>query len=129
MTPGRKLCLSAVAVIASAAYFGTLGAASSWQYYLTVDEAVGRFQTIGASKVRVNGRVVADSLRIADDRRSAEFVLEGESAQLRVNSSGVVPDNLAAGIEVVVEGRMQNDLTFEGDNVLTRCASKYASQR
>lgn len=127
MTAGRKLYLSAVAVIASAAYFGTLGAVSSWQYYLTVDEAVERFQAIGASKVRIQGRVAADSLRIADDRKSAEFVLNGESARLRVNSSGVTPDNLAEGVEVVVEGRMQNDLIFKGDNVLTRCASKYAS--
>ena len=119
--------MSAVALVASAAYFGTLGAASSWQYYLTVDEAVEQSQVIRASKVRVNGTVASNSLRIADDRKSAEFVLEGLSAQLPVRSSGFVPDNLAEGVEVVVEGRLQEDLVFKGDNVLTRCASKYAS--
>jgi cytochrome c-type biogenesis protein CcmE len=35
-----------------------------------------------------------------------------------------VPDNLTEGIDVVVEGTLQQD-RFHGHKVITRCASKY----
>ncbi len=42
--------------------------------------------------------------------------------------SGRLPDNLAEGMEVVVEGRFEPSGVLSGDTVLTRCASKYEAE-
>ena len=40
MTTGRKLAVGAIIIAAVTIYLAFAGAASSWQYYLTVDECV-----------------------------------------------------------------------------------------
>ena len=42
MTTGRKLALASVLVACAIIYLAYLGAAESWQYYLTVDECLTR---------------------------------------------------------------------------------------
>ena len=61
------------------------------------------------------------------DRGQAAFTLEASPEPLRVNCAGPLPDNLAEGIDVVVEGRLDAKGLLRGDKVLTRCASKYES--
>jgi cytochrome c-type biogenesis protein CcmE len=63
-------------------------------------------------------------LTIVDDRRRATFDLAGELHTLHVACRCPLPDNLAEGIDVVVEGTLQAD-GIQGDKVITRCASKY----
>jgi cytochrome c-type biogenesis protein CcmE len=72
----------------------------------------------------VNGCIVIDSLRIQKNRREASFLLSGNESKLRVECRGLLPDNLAEGRDVVVEGVLRDGL-LAGDKVLTRCASKY----
>jgi cytochrome c-type biogenesis protein CcmE len=105
-------------------YLAYLGAASSWQYYLSVDEAVADATHIAGKRIRVSGRVRNGSLTIVDDRRQAAFDLAGELHTLHVACRCTLPDNLAEDIEVVVEGTYQAD-GIHGDKVITRCASKY----
>ena len=57
-----------------------------------------------------------------------QFALEAGSANLKVVCSGQLPDNLAEGIAVMVEGRLDDDGLLQGEKVLTRCASKYQSR-
>lgn len=105
-------------------YLAWLGASSSWQYYLSVDEAVADAAHLAGKRLRVSGRVTPGSLTVADDRRQATMKLAGERHTLHVACRCLLPDNLAEGIEVVVEGTMQSD-GIHGDRVITRCASKY----
>jgi cytochrome c-type biogenesis protein CcmE len=123
-----KLALGAGIMAATVAYVGYLGAAASWQYYLLVDECAAAAKEIDGGRVRVSGRVAAGSLEIAEDRRLAVFLLEGVNDKLPVRCAGVLPDNLAEGMEVVVEGSLLRDGRLEGDSVITRCASKYAPE-
>jgi cytochrome c-type biogenesis protein CcmE len=69
--------------------------------------------------------VAAGSLSITDDRRKAFFQIEGKEQALAVQCDGPLPDNLAEGIEVVVEGTLRTGCLLDGDRVITRCASKY----
>jgi len=55
--------------------------------------------------------------------------LEGDEAKLKVACSGSMPDNLAEGIAVLIEGRMDKGGVLQGEKVLTRCASKYESRQ
>lgn len=126
MSPGRKLIANRRLLIATAiAYLAYLGAATSWQYYLSVDEAVADASQITGQRVRVSGVVREGSLTIDDDRQHASFVLAGAAQSvLHATCYCPMPDNLAEDIDVVVEGTLQANKLL-GDKVITRCASKY----
>jgi len=124
MNSGVKLLTGALLVAAAIGYLAFLGAASSWQYYLSVDEAVLDTERLLGKQIRVSGWVGVGSLAIVDDRRHAMFVLHGESHKLDATCHCAMSDNFAENIEVVVEGTLQND-GIHGHKVITRCASKY----
>jgi cytochrome c-type biogenesis protein CcmE len=108
-------------------YMAYVGAASSWQYYVTVDECLAGAGRMAGDRVRVSGKISPSSLRIADDRQEAHFALAGKAGKLAVSCRGPLPDNLAEGVEVVVEGRLDDGGVLRGEKVLTRCAGKYRS--
>jgi cytochrome c-type biogenesis protein CcmE len=103
-----------------------LGASSSWQYYVLVDECVVHADQLRGKRLRVSGRVAVGTLNPAPDRRGATFVLEGEAHRVSVCYPGALPDNLAEGRDVVVEGALKDDGHLQGETIITRCASKYA---
>ena len=128
MSTGRKLAVGGVLIAGAAAYMAYLGASDSWQYYLTVDECVAGADHLGGEPIRVSGKVRPGTLRIATDRRRADFALQGTETSLPVVCSTSLPDNLAEGADVVVEGRLDEAGTLQGHKVLTRCAGKYAAR-
>jgi cytochrome c-type biogenesis protein CcmE len=115
-----------VMITASLAYVVYLLSASNWQYYLQVDEFVSQSAEFHGKRLRVSGRVAADSLEISTEHRETSFVLEGSEHKLPVCYLGSIPDNLAEGRDVVVEGTLVGDGPFRCDTLITRCASKYA---
>jgi cytochrome c-type biogenesis protein CcmE len=122
----RKFLLGGVVITASIAYAAYLGASSGWQYYLQVDECLGQADHFRDKRLRVSGRVATGSLKASPEYREATFVLEGNERKLPVSYRGSVPDNLAEGRDVVVEGALAGDGHFQCDTLITRCASKYA---
>jgi cytochrome c-type biogenesis protein CcmE len=124
MSPGLKLISGALLTALLIGYLAYLGAASSWQYYLSVEEAMTDAKQIEGSRIRVSGRVKPGSLTILDDRRQATFELVGGQHMVRATCRCRLPDNLAEDIDVVVEGTFHSD-GIHGDKVITRCASKY----
>src|SRR5690348_4429675 len=101
-----KLLLCGAVIAASIAYAVYLGASSGWQYYLQVDECLGQADQFRGKRLRVSGRVAAGSLKACPELREASFVLEGTDHQLAVCYRGSIPDNLAEGRDVVVEGAL-----------------------
>lgn len=128
MSPGKKLAIGIGVVVGVTSYLAYLGAVGSWRYYLTVDECLATQWTPPGPRVRVSGRIAAGSLNIAAGRGRAEFSLEGTTGDLAVTCSGPLPDNLSAGADVVVEGRLDGPGRLRAQNVLTRCAARYESR-
>jgi len=127
MRTGFRLIVCSAVIAVAIAYMAYLGASSGWSYYVTVDECVERIAELRGSRLRVSGRVATGSLVVAGDRTRATFRLEGEKRRLVVRCRASVPDGLAEGREVVVEGRIVQKGEIEASQVLTRCASKYTS--
>ncbi len=127
MTAGTKLAIGITVVAAVTAYMAYVGASASWKYYLTADECVANSAQLIGQRVRVSGKVASNSLQITADQTQARFSLRGARKELDVVCSGILPDNLVDGLEVVVEGRLERTGTLRGDKILTRCASKYQS--
>jgi cytochrome c-type biogenesis protein CcmE len=128
MTTGKKLMIGGVLVAGLTGFMAYRGASASWQYYLTADECLAERASLGGHRLRVSGRIAAGTLAVDSDRTHASFALETECAELKVVCSGPLPDNLADGVAVLVEGRLDDESLLRGEKVLTRCASKYESR-
>jgi cytochrome c-type biogenesis protein CcmE len=124
MRASVKLAIGALGIVIAIGYLALLGASSSWQYYLSIDEVVSDAAHLSGKRLRVSGRVAVGSVAIRDDRRQATFNLRGHSHGLHVICDCPIPDNFAENIDVVVEGKLEND-RIHGHKVITRCASKY----
>jgi len=125
MLPPAKLAVGAAVMALATAYLAYLGASTSWRYYVHVDECAQTKEAFIGQRLRVSGRISAETLIVRADRSRATFTLEGQQARLPVSCLGPLPDNLAEDMEVVVEGILQSNGELRGDKVLTRCASKY----
>jgi cytochrome c-type biogenesis protein CcmE len=125
MSPQLKLAVGAVVVACATVYLAWLGASTSWQYCVLVDECAADAGTFVGERLRVSGRVAPGSLQISADRTRATFVLRGAESELHVTCGAPLPDNLAEDMEVVVEGTLDQRACLAGDRVITRCASKY----
>jgi cytochrome c-type biogenesis protein CcmE len=127
MNSRLKLAAAALIVVGATAYLAYLGAISSWQYYLSVDETVTDATSLIGNRIRVSGRVGVGSLKISESRQEATFELTGAMHTLHATCRCAMPDNLAEDIDVVVEGVLRGD-GIHGHKVITRCASKYQSK-
>jgi cytochrome c-type biogenesis protein CcmE len=78
--------------------------------------------------------IASDGLQKASGKGEGKAVLrladkENPQQTLRVKYSGVLPDNLKPGTEVIVEGSMgENGNIFSAHTLLTQCPSKYESK-
>jgi cytochrome c-type biogenesis protein CcmE len=128
MTTGRKMTIGAIIVAGLTAYMAYRGVSASWQYYLTTDECLAEGASLAGHRLRVSGRIAAGAFTVDRDRTQASFALEGNGANLKIVCAGPLPDNLADGMPVLVEGRLDDGGLLHGEKVLTRCASKYQSR-
>jgi cytochrome c-type biogenesis protein CcmE len=128
MSVRTKLIIGAMVLVGITVYVAYLGASSSWQYYLTVDECLADVPHFTGRRLRISGQVATGSLNIEGDRSSATFGLQGSAGCLPTSCSGPLPDNLAENVAVVVEGTLEKGGLLRAEKVLTRCASKYESQ-
>jgi cytochrome c-type biogenesis protein CcmE len=96
-------------------------------YYLDVDAYLvdARYQ---AQRVRLCGRVGEEQLQLAPAQLTAAFELLGPTQKLAVLYRGVVPETLKAGVDVVIEGKLDEAGVFQADVLLTKCASKYQAE-
>ncbi len=131
MSTGKKLAIAGLVVAGATAYMAYLGASSSWQYFMTVQECLENSRQVAGQRIRVSGTIVPGSLEIAPDRQEARFSLSDAGSHLPVVCKGPLPDDLSPvkTVEVVVEGHLENSCTLQGDKLITRCASKYTAQK
>lgn len=127
-----------IALVASAlGYLVWAGTKDNLVYYYEVDEVqAAAARTDG--KIRISGDVVEGSIVRDEDAREIRFAIRGSAPEassgesaaapagtIPVAYAGTVPDIFREGIQVVVEGRIAADGTFEAETLLAKCPSKY----
>lgn len=129
----RKLALQLLAsiaavggVIAALALSGTDGAMI---YYKTVDELLAERERFEGRPIRVNGLLVEGSVRGRPGTDQYRFDLGKNAARIAVEFSGILPDTMLPGRELVVQGVLQPgaDLLVASE-IMTRCPSKYEEE-
>ena len=95
-------------------------------YYLTVDEVLNSDSTMVGQRIRVSGHVVDGSEDWNAQEVTLKFAIhEEDSAPLTIVFKGPRPDNFHRAAEAIVEGELLADGTFQADNLLLKCPSRY----
>ena len=119
-----KMTVASLVLVLGLAYLVVAGVKSGWVYYLPVDSYLSDVKHQD-QRVRLHGRVAADSVVTDRAMLTASFELRGETRQMPIRYSGIVPDEFKPGSEVVVEGKRDAAGMFQADVLMTKCASKY----
>ena len=113
------------------AYLGHLGFQGSAVYYFTVAEAVGRTDQAPGETLRVSGKLAPGSFERAPGGTVATFALVDPETghQMAMTHDGVVPDLFFnEQSEIVVEGALDADGTFQSDLVIVKCPTKFSAE-
>ena len=99
-------------------------------YSLTVDKVKTEAASFGARRLRVEGTLVHGSLERRDSPCEYRFVIKGKETELPVRyAQCVVPDTFrdvpGMDVGVTVEGKLAAGGSFEANQVLAKCPSKY----
>jgi cytochrome c-type biogenesis protein CcmE len=100
-------------------------------YYHSVSEFAGRADTYIDQTVRINGKVVAGSIRRTPPTATStlpqlDFLLGDSLRTIPVHYEGTsVPDAFREASDVVVEGIYRKSGTLEARQLLVKCPSKY----
>jgi cytochrome c-type biogenesis protein CcmE len=123
----RKFLIGGFIVLIAIAYLTFMGFSSSATYYYEVGELLAQGSSVYGENVRVNGQVAPGSVEQEAAGRKLRFTImdiEGKG-DLPVFYQGVVPDSFKVGAEVVVEGKLNPDGTFQAGTLMPKCPSKY----
>ena len=120
----KKFMVGGVLLAIAVGYLGFASIKSGWVYYVEVDRFMAETK-FHPQRVRLCGSVSADQLKVNSAGLKANFILRGQAQSVPVAYKGVIPDMFAAGRDVVVEGKLDAAGTFQADQMMTKCASKY----
>jgi cytochrome c-type biogenesis protein CcmE len=126
--PRYKFILGGILVVATAGYLMASSIRDTAMYYLTPSELEAKvaadesFRDVG---VKVGANVVPGSIDRHPGGRGVTFTATDGTKELRVVYTGLIPDTFSDSAEVVVEGRLGDDDTFQATVLLAKCASRF----
>jgi len=124
--PGQRRKFVILIVAFSVITFGwiTIGTSSEEVPYVSINDLKNNGDNYHQTQFRLGGYVELGSITYKDDHLSVEFMLVQEESQLPIQYTGLTPDMFKDDAEVIVVGRMENDV-FIADQLMTKCASRY----
>ncbi|MFC1847631.1 cytochrome c maturation protein CcmE [Chloroflexota bacterium] len=126
----KKFLIGGIVVFLAIGYLGFTGFQSAATYYYTVSELLEKGSPIYGENVRVSGQVAAGSVEQESAGRILRFTIADSEVEksLPVVYEGVVPDTFKVNNEVVAEGYLNSDGTFQANTILTKCPSRYVPE-
>ncbi|MBI4188790.1 MAG: cytochrome c maturation protein CcmE [Chloroflexi bacterium] len=125
----KKFLIGGIIIFLAIGYLGYMGFQSSATYYYTVSELMAQGTQAYDGTLRVKGQVVPGSIEQGTLGKTLKFTIVEGNNSLPVTYQGVVPDTFKAGVDVVVEGRLNSNGTFQASTVMPKCPSKYEPQQ
>ncbi len=131
MKARSKFLLGGLLILGTSSFLMASSARETAQYFLTPSELAAKidadpkFTKVG---VKVGATVVNGTIVRAPDGRSVAFDMTDSTTTYKVVYRGVIPDTFTEGVEVVVEGRLSAEGTFEATTLLAKCASRYENE-
>ena len=145
-----KFIVGGVLIIAAIILLIVTNTKAGAQYFLTVDELLGRQSELVNRDVRVSGAVIGQSIDYDTDNIILKFtvahvpgdnkVIESRGGlaavlhqavedpslnQLQVVYEGVMPDLLRNEAQAIMTGKIDENGVFHADELLLKCPTKY----
>ncbi|MEA2843436.1 MAG: cytochrome c-type biosis protein CcmE [Actinomycetota bacterium] len=122
----RRLTIAAVVVVGALGFLVYQGLGNATLYFRTADEAVAQRAELGDRRFRIEGDVVAGSIR--EEGADVFFTIASKDVQVGVRHDGQEPPELfKPGIPVVLEGRFQGE-QFVSDRILVKHSETYVAE-
>ena len=120
MQAKTKFLFGATLLVTTVGYLMATGIKDTGVYFVTPSELAAKVQadpTFHNVGVKMGAKVVKGTIRrdVASDSVQAYPVVY----------HGLAPDTFTDGVDVVVEGRLGVDGTFQATTLLAKCGSKY----
>ena len=128
MKARNKFLLGGVLVLSTASYLMASSIDETATYYLTPAELASKVSDnprFVKNGVKVGARVVSGTIVREPSGRSVMFKMTDGTKTYDVKHTGIVPDTFTDGVDVVVEGRLDANGTFQSTILLAKCASRY----
>jgi len=124
-----KLLVAGGSIVIGVVYLVITALQTSTVYYITVGELLARGTAAGTQQVRVAGDVVPGSVERIDAGLALRFMVHDGSGEMPVYyKGGPVPDIFGDQVQVVVEGKVGPDGTFQASTLLAKCPSKFETE-
>jgi cytochrome c-type biogenesis protein CcmE len=123
-----KILIGIIVIGGGLGYFTFQAMQSSWSYYYSVDEFSANIADMNNYSFRIAGRVKPGSVNRDLEKMNLTFTLAGAKTELPVYYDGTIPENFTDDIEVVVEGRLDENKSFKAKTLMTKCESKYKAK-
>jgi len=124
-----KLLVAGGSILLGVLYLVVTALQTSTVYYITVGELLSRDSSTSTQQVRVAGDVVPGSVERIDAGLALKFLVHDGSGQMPVYyKGGPVPDIFGDQVQVVVEGKVGPDGTFQASTLLAKCPSKFETE-
>jgi cytochrome c-type biogenesis protein CcmE len=121
----KRLWLAGGVVVAALIFLVVQGLGNATLYFRTADEAMAQRQSLGTKRFRIEGTVVAGTVRQTGD--DVSFSIENKGVTVPVVHQGDPPELFKPGIPVVLEGRFQGD-QFASDRILVKHSETYIAE-
>ncbi len=118
-----KFIIGGAIIVLAVGYLIVSSIGGSTAYYLTVEEV--RAEGPSEQTVRVAGNVIGDTIEWNAKELMLRFSIADASGSLAVVYNGPRPDMLQDEAEAIVEGKYIEGGSFEANNLLLKCPSKY----
>jgi cytochrome c-type biogenesis protein CcmE len=121
----RRLIVVGLVVLAALGFLVFRGLGNATLYFRTADEAVAQKQQLGDRRFRIEGNVVAGTVKEMSNR--VGFNIESKGVIVPVSHVGDPPELFKPGIPVVLEGNFQGD-TFDSDRIMVKHSEDYVAK-
>ncbi len=121
----RVLAIVLLALAAALAFAATRALGDSVVYFRTADEAVHDKADLGTRRFRIEGTVLANSVR--SERESTRFAIAEKGVTVDVVHDGDPPELFQPGIPVVLEGHWTG-AHFASDRIMVKHSEQYKAK-
>ncbi|MHB8926926.1 MAG: cytochrome c maturation protein CcmE [Bacillota bacterium] len=131
MNKRARIAIGVAVIFVALGYLVFTGVARSATYYLTVGEIKAKGASMIGRSVRVTGKLDGASLKWDSTKIVLTFDLTDPAAGgSRVSAvyHGIRPDGMDDGRDIVIEGKLTDQGSFDVKNILVKCPSKYEAQ-
>jgi len=120
-----RFLVAGFVIVAAIAYMIFAAMQSGSEYFVTTGELAAMGSKAIGQPTKLGGRVVEGSVQRDRGSSTITFALTDGSKTLPVVYKGVVPDSFQEGVDVIVEGKLGTDGSFQATSLMAKCASKY----